>query len=65
MPMYTYLCDECDLEKDIVCSIAERDEPKKEEHQPKNSSNGVVCSGTFRRGDNVEITASTPYAWKP
>jgi putative FmdB family regulatory protein len=72
MPTYTYQCDGCGFEKDFIRPMAERNDPIKDPHLARGRTQDANdterepdCEGTFVRGDNVEVTASTPYAWKP
>lgn len=65
MPTYTHRCDKCGREVDIRCSIADRDAPKPcKEHCKK--SDTCDQTGTLQRPDGeLELTARTPYGWRP
>lgn len=67
MPTYTYKCQECGAEVDVVCPMAERNEPKQQPHIKKQEMGHETeeCIGELVRGDELEKTAFTPYSWKP
>lgn len=63
MPTYTFTCDVCGREEDLVVHMDQRTEPQK---RPHDCADGLPCDGTFRRdGSVLEVTAFTPYSWKP
>lgn len=76
MPTYTHECDTCKKRFTLLCSIAERDTPKPcaevlsgaTSTRVLSGEKGDTCNlrGTLTRpAEDIDITAATPYAWRP
>jgi hypothetical protein len=62
MAKYTHVCSECGAVVEVWCSMDVRNTPKKKPHQ---TPDGEECSGTLERSEDLDMTAFTPYSWRP
>jgi len=77
MAKYTHVCEDCETEVEVRCHMDQRDDPKtarkvtngeklgQNEVTPHKTSEGVECLGTLVRSENLDVTAFTPYSWRP
>ena len=65
MPTYTHRCDQCGAAVDLVCPMADRDKPKACSELQVAIKNCNKQGELKRPEGELELTALTPYSWKP
>jgi len=72
MPIYSFLCDTCGEEKDLVRKMSERNdtEPCIVEVPTKGIAKALgrrkkACKGTLKRNQGAEVNADMGHFWQP